>query len=280
MKKRSACKIITGVVAACVINSGHCGRIDLVGTGVVTLPLRVELEGIKRKHSDTEYDMGIGCVVCAGFHGPCVGAAPRSVTVTFRQNTRQVVANTGTGYGGKKGTEYRWTPGDAGERTALGLDVICDNYVNRNWTWVDVQFYRDRRYPASTVHVTATNMIKGVTEHSDGDWVGSEWYPKWGSVVGKPGLPGRVSVSYADHVDLRGLNSKARVLYDVVGDAPVTARIDKLPNGLSCERSSDGLTIGSGATADIGPGDAITCTNVLRDKVRTNDTMSVTAMVR
>ncbi len=280
MKKRTACKIITGAVTMCVLVTGHCGRIELSGDRSVTLGVRAEIAGESLVKPDALYSVNTGCIVCESYYGPCVGSTAKDIRIVSRQNVGSISMHNGTWMYGKRGSMIEWAPGRVEEPSNVVMEITCDNAVNKDWTWVDIKFFRDRRYPTSRVRVTATNLVKGVTEVSPDAWLGSEWNPKWGAVVGRPGDRATVSLSYADEVVLRGANARARILYDVVGTAPVNARIDKLPPGLTCARTSDWLTLAAGASADIGPGDSITCANVLRKKETTRGTLSVTAMIR
>lgn len=280
MKKRTACKIITGAVTMCVLVTGHCGTIRLEGERGVTLAVHAVVDGLELRRDATAYSVNVGCAVCEGYYGPCVSAPARDVRVTSRWDVRDVRYTAGTWLSGKKGTMIEWEPSAGHDTSRIGLDITCDNAVNRNWTWVDVEFFRDRRYPTSKIRVTATNLNKGVTEVSDTAWIGSTWAPSWGSVQGTAGSHGTATVRYADELVLRGRNAKALVLYDIEGSSPITARIDELPDGLSCARSSDGVKVAAGTTADVWPGDSIACTNALRGKKSLNGTLTVTAMFR
>lgn len=281
MKKRSACNLITGVITACVINSGICGRVELTGGGSVVRSVHVVLDGVKRETAKTRYyDMGVRCVICAGFHGPCATAPLGSARVVSKTNASDV--SLGLAHVGGVGavTMVRWAPGGHRESASVALDLVCTNSTQPNWQWIDVGFYRSGRYPTSTVLLTATDTSTGNTVQVDASWVGHGWRTPWGAAPGTSGSTGAVSLTYADAIVLRGRNSNARVLYDVKGVVPITARIDELPAGLSCARSADGLKLNPGVTADIGQGDTITCTNTLRDKERIDDAMTITAMVR
>lgn len=284
MKKRTACKIITGIMAVCSLTStGHCGQVQLMGSGATYVDVTAEILGVRLKRPDEPYNVNIGCYVCASYHGPCVSTRAADVTVTSRRNARDVTLRNGVWVYGKKGTMINWYPTDPDgvNDTSLHARIRCDNSVNRDWNWVDVVFFRSTRYPTSEIIITATNEQKGVTATSAGAmWQGFEWDPKWGSVVGAQGAHGKVSITYADAVELRGYKSRARVIYDVVGTVPVTVGLDTVPVGLSCWRTSDGVRITQGAQAMIVAGDSITCENIQKRNGTTGGALSVTAMVR
>lgn len=279
MKKRSACKILSGVIALGVIATGNCGRIELTGAQYSNLPFEVEVSGINPATPDTVCDLGVGCAAALGYNGPGMNVSPRNIRVTSRVNAKDVQISPATGYAGYV---VRWSAPRPNEPNRVTLVVTCDNHDKPEWTWVNVGFHRDKRYPKSDLLLTTTNLAEGVTETVE--WLRSSnqsWYPMWGAVhTGVPGGTVTVRVSYPGQVELRGRRSSALVLYDVVGAAPVTARIDKLPVGLSCARTSDGVRLEAGTTADVGTGDSITCTNRQNRKGTTTDTLSVTAMIR
>ena len=280
MKKRSACKILSGIVALGVIDDGHCGRIELQGPQYSTAYYSVEVSGINPDSADTVYDIGVGCAAALGYHGPGLNVSPRDIRIVSRGNAANVTVSRGTGYAGYA---VRWSASRPDEPNFIKFDFLCDNRDKPEWTWVNVGFHRDRRYPKSDLLVTATNYTLGVTETHE--WIrsaNSAWYPSWGAVHAdnSPDGPATASVSYPEQVELRGKRSSARILYDVVGSVPVTVRIDKMPQGLSCARTPDGTRIESGVTADVGTRNSITCTNVRAGKGSTTDTLSVTAMIR
>lgn len=284
MKKRTACKIITGIVAVCSLTStGHCGKVLLKGGGSVYLDATAEIVGTRVKQEGAPYNVNVGCSLCKSYYGPCVSVPASNVYVTGRYNARNVHMESGSWRYGKRGTMIEWesTRPDIENGTKLFARIRCDNHTNRAWTWVDVTFFRSVRYPKSEIVVNATNETKGVTASSaNSDWIGSTWDPKWGAVVGTPGTHGETSVTYADSVELRGYKSRARVIYDVMGTVPVTVGLDAVPEGLSCLRTSDGVNIAQGTTALIGAGDSITCVNIQKRNKTTVGALSVTAMIR
>lgn len=283
MKKRTACKIITGIVAVCSLTStGHCGQVLLKGGGSVYMDATAEIVGTRLKKPGGRYSVNIGCTVCASYTGPCV-SAPANVRVIGRDHTKNVTMTDGTWAYGKRGTMIEWdsTRPDVENGTKIFTRIRCDNNTNREWTWVDVEFFRSVRYPQSEIVVNATNLTKGVTASSANSyWSGFAWDPKWGSVVGTQGAHGTTSITYADSVELRGYKSRARVIYDVVGTVPVTVGLDAVPEGLSCLRTSDGVNISQGSHALIGAGDSITCVNIQKRNKTTVGALSVTAMIR
>lgn len=284
MKKRTACKIITGIVAMCSLTStGHCGQVMLKGGGAVYLDVTADVVGTRVKKEGAHYDVNIGCVVCRTYYGPCVSSPASNVTVIGRDHARNVTLTNGTWRYGKRGTMIEWESTRPGVEngTRLFTRIHCDNSVNREWTWVDVEFFRSVRYPQSTITINATNETKGVTASSaNAHWTGSTWDPGWGSVIGTQSTHGEASITYADSVELRGYNSRARVIYDVKGSVPVTVGLDAVPEGLSCVRTSDGVNITQGTHALIGAGDSITCVNIQKRNETTTGALSVTAMIR
>ena len=279
MKKRSACKILVGIVALGAVGTGHCGQITLSGTTHPTMTVDAVFEGVPPYSQNEPYEMGFGCAVCLGFHGPCMNSTPRDVRVVSKNNAAKVTVSRGVGYAGYS---VQWFPGDSDTVSTTRVRLTCDNTARADWGWVNMGFHRWKRYPVNAVRVTATNESLGVTDtHEWPSRIGHNWYPKWDAVHTEGSGDSRtIRVTYADEVQLRGKGSKARVLYGVVGTAPVTARIDKLPTGLSCARTPDGLNIEPGVSAVVGTGDSITCTNELRKSGQTSDTLSVTAMIR
>lgn len=284
MKKRTACKIITGIVAVCSLTSGgHCGRVLLKGGGSVYMDSTAEIVGVSVKEPNAPYSVNIGCVVCKSYHGPCVSTYAGDVRVISHDHARNVTLTNGTWLHGKRGTMIEWqsTRPDVENGTKIYTRVRCDNKTNPEWTWVDVEFFRSVRYPKSRIVVNATNETKGVTATSSGSaWIGSTWDPRWGSVVGTQGAHGEASITYADAVELRGYKSRARVIYDVMGTVPVTVGLDAVPEGLSCLRTSDGVHVTQGAHTLIGAGDSITCVNTQKGNKTTVGELSVTAMIR
>lgn len=284
MKKRTACKIITGIVAVCSLTStGHCGQVLLKGGGGVYLDVTAEIVGVRAKNPDALYNVNVGCTVCKSYYGPCVSSPASDVRVIGLDHARNVTMTKGSWQYGKRGTMIEWasTRPDVENGTKLFTRIRCDNTANREWTWVDVVFFRSVRYPQSAIVVNATNEAKGVTTSSANSlWLGSAWDPGWGSVVGTQGAHGEASIKYADSVELRGYKSRARVIYDVVGSVPVTVSLDAVPEGLSCLRTSDGVNIAQGTNALIGAGDSITCVNIQKRNKTTVGALSVTAMIR
>lgn len=284
MKKRTACKIITGIVVVCSLTStGHCGRVLLKGGGNVHLVATAEIVGTRVNKPGAPYNVNIGCVVCKSYYGPCVSVPASDVRVVGRDHARNVTMTAGVWLYGKRGTMIEWesTRPDVENGTKLFTRIRCDNSTNREWTWVDVSFFRSVRYPQSEIVITATNETKGVTASSaNGSWSGSAWDPGWGAVVGTQSAHGEASITYADSVELRGYKSRARVIYDVMGTVPVTVGLDTVPEGLSCLRTSDGVNIAQGTHALIGAGDSITCVNIQKRNKTTVGALSVTAMIR
>lgn len=278
MKKRSACKILAGVVAMGVLTSGHCGQITLTGNTYDTMRVVIEATGL-RTNGHVPYDLGVSCSLCMSATGPCITVPVRDWRTTSVANVKNVHMSPGVGY---VGTVLRWEAVRTDRENRITASITCDNSSKPDWSWVNVGFRRDLRYPKSDLRVTATNTTAGITETHEWIRYGWTWYPKWDAVRpgGGGGSSATVRVSYPEEVVLRGTGSRARVLYDVVGNAPVGARLDKLPIGLSCARTSDGMGIEPGVTADVGTGDSITCTNVRRERGSYSDTLSVTAMIR
>lgn len=278
MKKRSACKILAGVVTLGVLTTGHCGQITLTGRSFLTMRANVDATGLNRNGLPVTYDLGVSCSLCMAYSGPCITVPVRDLRVSTRVNVKDLGLKPAVGY---TGTVLRWSAGRPDRENRVAAAITCDNSSKPEWGWVNMGFHRDRRYPESDLLVTATNLTAGITEtHEFRD--GWTWYPTWGAVntASGPGSSSTVRVSYPEEVVLRNRGARARILYDIVGHTSVGARIDKLPVGLSCARTSDGLVVEPGVTADVGTGDSITCTNV-RHKVGTfSDTLSVTAMIR
>lgn len=284
MKKRTACKIVTGIVAVCSLTStGHCGQVLLKGGGGVHLDVTAEIVGARTKKPDAPYNVNVGCAVCKTYYGPCVSTPASNVSVIGRVNARNVSLTNGMWQYGKRGTMIEWESTRPGVEngTSITTRILCDNSVNREWTWVDVVFFRSVRYPQSEIVINATNETKGMTASSaNAHWSGSAWDPGWGSVVGQQSAHGEVYITYADSVELRGYKARARVIYDVMGPVPVTVSMDAVPEGLSCLRTSDGVKIAQGTHALIGAGDSITCVNIQKRNQTTVGALSVTAMVR
>ena len=283
MKKRTACKIIGGVVVACsVANAGYCGRITLEGSESTHVDVIAEITGTRLVEGARTYDANVGCAVCATYYGPCVSSHASDVRILSANNAADITTTSGVWAYGKKGTMIMWRPGNNhAASSAVSVRIRCDNHVRKDWNRVDVTFFRSARYPKSEIRISATNLQNGVTATSEnGTWQGYAWDPGWGSVVGTPGSQGAVSLTYADDVKLEGYKSRARVIYDVVGAVPVTLRVDGSPEGLTCMRSSDGLSIAQGAIALIGAGDSITCVNTLKTTGTTVGALSITAMIR
>lgn len=279
MKKRSACKILAGVVTVGLLGPGYCGRIELSGVNHGSVTVRAELinpDGVKPRH---ENGVSIECRVCRTVQGPCIGTAPRDLRVVNRHNVKDVWVTPGQAF---RATAIVWTPVVGAEKNWVSVNVTCDNREQPEWVLVDLGFHRGSLLPMNTLTVDVTNATTGTASaYSWGRTDGGTWYTKWGdNVIGGMGRPASVSFTYADLVELRGMGARARILYDVVGTAPVTARLDKIPNGLSCARTSDGLIIESGVAADIGTGESITCTNARHEVGAASDTLSVTAMIR
>lgn len=278
MKKRSACKILAGGVALGVLATGHCGQITLTGTGSATMHVRVNVIGRNAVNPYVPYEFGIGCIVCKTYNGPCDVDPGRDVRVTSVSNVKGLTMGTASGYHGRT---LRWNGTQPELDSSVAIELTCDTSSHPTWDWVDVGFHR-ARFPRHEMIATATNVTQGITEtHEWGRYDAWAWYPKWKALhVGNGGASATVRVTYPDEVVLRGKGSSALVLHDVVGPAPVTARIDKLPIGLACRRTSDGVNIELGVTADVGSGDSITCSNVLNGVGMSSDTLSVTAMIR
>lgn len=279
MKKRSACKILTGVVAVGLLAPGYCGRITLQGSLHGTANVRAQLINPDGVVPWPQNGVGVECRVCRTVHGPCISAVPRDIRVVRYTNAKDVSLLPGKII---IGTGIRWAPVYRDRENSVEVDITCDNHDRPGWMLVDLGFHRGPLAPQNKLLVIATNRNTGNT--TSYEWgrnnIGT-WYTKWGdNIVGEGSSLASVSFTYADLVELHGKGSRARILYDVVGTAPVTARIDKIPNGLSCARTSDGMIIESGVAADVGTGESITCTNVRRDVGVTADTLSVTAMIR
>lgn len=284
MKKRTACKIITGIVAVCSLTTtGHCGQVVLKGGGSTYVDVTAEIIGVETKTPDAPYNVNVGCVVCKSYYGPCISSPASNISVITRDHARNVTLTNGTWLYGKRGTLIEWasTRPEVENGTRLFTRMRCDNSANREWTWVDVQFFRTVRYPQSKIVINATNEMKGVTASSvNAYWLGSTWDPGWGSVVGAQSAHGEASITYADTVELRGYKSRTRVIYNVMGTVPVTVGLDAVPEGLSCLRTSDGMGIAQGTHALIGAGDSITCVNIQKKDGTTDGALSVTAMIR
>lgn len=279
MKKRSACKILAGVVTLGVLATGHCGQITLTGNTYLTMRVDIDATGLNRNGLPVTYDLGVSCSLCMAYSGPCITVPVRDMRLSSRVNVTKVHLDPAVGY---NGTVLRWSAGHLDRENGVSAAITCDNKSKPEWGWVNMGFHRDRRYPESDLRVTATNLTVGVTETHE--WVrdGWTWYPTWGAVhTGSgTGSSGTIRVSYPEKVVLRGRGARARVLYDIVGNWSVGARIDKLPVGLSCARTSDGVVVEPGVTVDVGTGDSITCTNVQHKVGTSSDTLSVTAMIR
>ena len=281
MKKRSACNIVSGVIALCLGSAGHCGLIELAGTAHATAYYTVEVTGSNSASADAENVIGVSCALCKGYNGPCRTAEPQDVRIVSRLNVVGVVYDRYY-YNGYAGFGLRWRTGDGGKSSTVRFTGYCTNAANPEWDWVDMHFHRDRRYPESDLYVTATNMTNGVTlEHNWGRG-STSWAPGWGAVVlsGPEGAPARVSASYPETVELRGRGARARILYDITGNAPIIARIDNAPAGLSCMRTSDGLRVDPGVAVTVGHGESISCTNNVAKVGVTAGTLTLTAMVR
>lgn len=284
MKKRSAYKILlVGATVLCGLSAGHCGRVSLQGLTAVSARGTIVVQGYGPYVKSDPYAISVGCSVCASYTGPCRSVPPANMAVGARSNARSVVtryAGNGTGY---YGNFVYWEPSKPGRESWIEISYTCDNAQYRDWTWVNVGFYRHRYGPKNPLRVVATNLTAGVTTEQDlgRGYGGSGWRP-WPSVRpdGTAGRAANVSVSYPERVVLRGKGAKTRILYDVQGNAPLYVRIDKTPMGLSCARLSDGVTIGMGVSAAVGVGDSLTCTNVQSTAGETSGTLSITAMVR
>lgn len=279
MKKRSACKILAGVVTLGVLTTGHCGQITLTGNEFKSMRVELDATGLVMKGLPVTYDIGVSCSLCMAYTGPCITVPVRDLRLSSRLNVKDVNLKPAVGY---TGTVLRWAAARPDRENRLAAAITCDNSSKPEWGWVNVGFHRDRRYPESDLRVTATNLLTGIAETHEWIRTGWTWYPGWDAVNtgGGVGAGGTVRISYPEEVVLRGHGSRARVLYDIVGPVSVSARVDRLPVGLSCARTSDGVVVEPGVTAGVGAGDSITCTNV-RHKVGTlSDTLSVTAMIR
>lgn len=279
MKKRSACKILPGALMLGLLGTGYCGEIELVGTHSGTVTMSIELnnpDGMKPRH---ENGIGIECRLCRTVHGPCIGTVPRTVHMVSRNNVKYVRTSQ---ISAKHVTAVVWQPVVWDRENWVRVNATCDNHEKPGWMLVDLGFHRGSLLPQNALTVTATNVESAeTTRYVWGRTSGGTWYTKWGNnVIDSTGRPASVRFTYADKVELQGKGAKARVLYDVVGTAPVTARIDQIPNELSCARTPDGLIIESGGAADVGTGESITCTNARHKVGIASDTLSVTAMIR
>lgn len=279
MKKRSACKILPGVIMLGALGTGYCGQIELMGnhSGKVTMVVDlINPDGMKPRH---ENGIGIECRICRTIHGPCLSDLPRDVRIVSRNNVKYVRT---ARLSAEQVVSTVWQPVNWGKENWVRANVTCDNHIRPGWMLVDLGFHRGSLLPQNALTVTATNVKSGVTNtYQWGRTSGGTWYTKWGNnIIDTTGRPATVRFTYADMVELRGKGANARILYDVVGTAPVTARIDKIPHGVSCARTPDGLIIEAGGAADVGPGESITCTNARRQVGTASDTLSVTAMIR
>lgn len=286
MKKRSACNILTGIIALGGISHGQCGQITLKGGVHRAVVVQAEVSGLNPLGTTVPYDIVLNCAVCENPRGPCLITAPRDIRVKSRMNVRDIAVTNAGPAGVPGGRMVTWRVTDPERDNSLSLEFKCDTSSRRDWTWISSRFSRKTRVwnvPQSDIHVTATNLTTGQTAtHTWTTNGGGEWNPQWTAwnAGGGPEGGATVRVTYPEKVELRGKRSRARILYDVVGTAPVTAQIDKLPPGLSCERTSDGLIIMSGVTADVGTGDSITCTNVRDEMGTTTASLSVDVMIR
>lgn len=278
MKKRSACKILAGGVALGVLATGHCGQITLTGPTSPTMNVRVEVIGRPAEITGVPYEFGMGCGVCKAINGPCEDDPGRDVRVVSVSNVKDLTTRPSEK---KRGRTIRWKGAQSELESRVTFELTCDTSSHPTWEWIEVGFYR-ARVPRHEMIATATYVPGGLTEtHKWGRHDAWAWHPKWKAIhVGPGGASTTVRVTYPDAVVLRGKGSSALVLHDVVGPAPVTARVDKLPIGLSCRRTSDGMNIEPGLTADVGSGDSITCSNVRSEVGMSSDTLSVTAMIR
>lgn len=280
MKKRSACKILLVIVAMGYLSVGECGRVTLQGSSRLSTSGNLVIYGMGSSDPDEVYRLSISCVVCESYTGPCVGQRPSNMHVGARSNVRDLTMehiNNGVGYAG----DYMvWKAARPGADAWVSVDYRCDNAARPDWTWVHPSFHGYRRDTGGALYVVGTNYGTGETlSYYMGR--GGAWSP-WKSVRPGDGTTGPVSVgvSYPDRVVLRGKGSSARVLYDVTGNAPVYARIEKMPRGLKCARSSDGLRIEATVSAAVGAGDSIMCTNVQVTPSETTGELSITTMVR
>lgn len=280
MKKRSACKILMGIVALCGLSSGQCGTVTLKGDAHVAMRGTIVIHGLVQDTPGDLYALGIGCGLCASFSGPCVSVDPSNISVGGRNNAADVVLRRhGNGHG-FSGNYVFWRAAHVGEDNWVEVNYTCDNASRPDWTWVNSSYYRDRYTPRSSLYAVATNHTTGETVTKDlgrgGDWRPWRAVHPEGDVVGDV----RVSVSYPERIVLRGKGAKTQVLYDIKGNVPVYALIDKAPNGLSCARASDGVIVDVGVSAAVGVGDSIACTNRQNTAGETTGTLSITAMVR
>ena len=280
MKKRSACKILLASVAMGYLSVGDCGQVNLTGQRHLSTSGNLVIYGRASSDPDTVYRLSIQCVICRSAYGPCEGVRPSTTNVGARSNVQGLHAqhlNNGVGYSG----EYMvWKGSRPGADSWVSVEYRCDNADRPEWTWLYPSFHGYRRNTGGSLYLVGTNYSTGETSsYSMGR--GGDWRP-WASV--RPGDettgPVTVSVSYPDRVVLRGRGSIATVLHDVTGNAPVYARIDTMPPGLVCARSSDGLRIEPTVTAAVGAGDSIKCTNTQVTPSETTGELSITTMVR
>lgn len=283
MKKRSACKILSGLVALGALHTGQCGQITLHGAVRESRTITVDVTGLSPNETRLPYDIATGCALCMKHDGPCVNAPPRNVRVVHRMNIKDATLSK---FGVTMGTLIEWRVAHPELNNNIQFVFECDNQSRPDWPYIGAKLYRKARtvvWPMERMRVTATDMATGITgtrEWGPGD--DTAWSPAWGWVNdwGGTGGSATVRISYPENVELRGPRAQARILYDIAGTAPVSARIDRMPDGLSCARSSDGLRIMSGVSTTVGTGDSIMCTNVLDRLGTTSDSLSVAVMIR
>lgn len=280
MKKRSACKIIAGLITLGMLATGHCGRVTLQGVTDARVSYVIEVAGVNADDPTTTYELGYGCGVCMSYTGPCINANPQDVSVVGRDNVSTLRAIPGRGYAG---TGIQWRAARTDTDNRVTVRVTCDNHAKPEWPWVTLGLHRgDWTKGRYDLALTATNADTGATEVRTWDRTAVPgWNPSWGVARATGGGGGvAAGVSYPDTVELRGKNARARILYDVRGNTGITARIDKIPEGLSCSRTSDGLSIAPSVSVGVRPGDSISCTNVRSKIGHAADSLSVTAMIR
>lgn len=280
MKKRSACKILLVIVAMGHMSVGECGRVTLQGISHLSTSGNIVIYGRGSSDPNTVYRLSVSCVVCASYTGPCAGYRPSDVHVGSRDNVRDLrveYLSNGVGYAGSYLT---WKAARPGSTAWVSMNYRCDNAARPEWTWLYPSFHGYRNDTGGYLDLVSTNYSTGETS-SYRMGRGGTWRP-WKSV--RPSDDGTgsvsVSVSYPDRVVLRGNGSRARVLYDVTGNAPVYAQIEKIPRGLNCTRTSDGARITNNVTTSVGAGDSIMCTNKQVTPSETTGELSITATVR
>lgn len=279
MKKRSACKLMLGAVVLCGLSTGQCGTVTLQGTVPLSMRGKVVIHGGASERVGERYGLGIGCSVCAGFHGPCESTTPSNINVTGLSNAAKVrVAHAGNGVG-FAGTYVFWDAASRGRDSWVSAEYTCDNRSRPDWGWVNVGYFRTTLEYSRDIYLVATNYETGETlENRPGR---TDWRP-WRTVCATDGgvTSANISVSYPEQVVLRGKGAMARVLYDVKGNSPLYVQIDNIPKGLSCKRLSDGVIVDLGVSSAVGVGDSIACTNVQNTTGETSGALSITAMVR